>query len=259
LVFCGIFTNMNSTKLFRQLVVYGALAFTGIANAQSDATKQVRVDTHESQLTLTVFAPVALRVVVNEFCHRTGSHCEGTELATQLFPACSVTGTWRQIVAQLFEGTGLNYVASQGSSLFPASIAISRGSFASGSARSAPYPTPAVSAEHGSPTVAQMSNELRDSDGTDSMESGQQTEAVTEGSVSALAGSPRFLPLPDEHGGAAPAGASVSGTPFPLAAASSTSDANREGFLPFAGPDGRGIPAKPAEPGNPFGPSTPKR
>ena len=63
-------------------------------------------------LTVHLAQPTDLRTVLEAICQATDSRCEVAASAAEVeLPPLSLTGTWRAVVTQLFEGSGHNYAA----------------------------------------------------------------------------------------------------------------------------------------------------
>lgn len=248
--------------MLRRFVLASTLFAATLLYGQSTAAPHLRLSDNGSTVAIAITRPVSLRVVLDEFCRLSARHCEGTEFASsETLPTCVMEGTWREVLAHLFEGTALNYIASEGSVDSPGTLIVSRTSSsfaaAAGSATTLSPDGSALTADTAARLAevqARADNIAATADPSDTGESPPVTnEVAQEGTATAGSSTLGYLPFPDDQGHPIPASSpSGPGTPFPLGLRSPAGSNTSGNFLPFADEDGNPMPVQPAGPGYPF-------
>jgi len=252
-------------KIVAVFSLWGALAW-----AQQSAPNNISVTYVYPKLTISVSQTSDLAAVLGKLCKETLSDCDGAEQATSSKVApVTLHGNWNEVVSQLMDGSGLNYVTTSPSLKSRGHLIVQ------GKSLTLPDPAPSaqnMSAEISSePSVSPTANNSAPSRGNmdeSAQNSPQQMGYSTGGDVShgdgaagtimgnyrgtaaslrgspltsdmpAQSGSPQqpsFLPFPDSHGNPIP----TSNQPVL--------------YLPFPDSLGNPIPADPNKPtGSPF-------
>jgi hypothetical protein len=93
------------------IVMCSLIAVLGVA-AKRHEVAGGSVEFDRGVLSVTLTQPTDLRTVLEAICLVSNSRCDVAESAAEVeLPPLSLTGTWREVVAQLFEGAGHNYAA----------------------------------------------------------------------------------------------------------------------------------------------------
>lgn len=103
--------NGESHRFWIALAAPILLLAVGAGEAAAE-TPAVRVESAGDQITLRVMEPSDLSVVLEALCGHIQARCDGLSAAadTPVQPL-TITGDWRSVLRQLFEGSGLNYIA----------------------------------------------------------------------------------------------------------------------------------------------------
>lgn len=89
-----------------------SLAAATVVVAKSQEMAWGTVEFNRGILTVRLTRPIDLRTVLEAICVVTESRCDVAASAAEVeLPPLSLTGTWREVVAKLFEGAGHNYAA----------------------------------------------------------------------------------------------------------------------------------------------------
>ncbi len=95
-----------------RLVIVALLAFAIPAWAQQTAPVAVKVIYEHATVAVQTSQNIPLTAVLEEFCRQTRTDCEGTAAGAKVeLPPVNAQGSWQQVIAELMEGTGLNYAA----------------------------------------------------------------------------------------------------------------------------------------------------
>jgi hypothetical protein len=164
-------------------------------------------------------------------------------------PVMSMKGTWNEVVAELFAGTGLNYVARAPTPSSPGSLLIEKSSQPTQSSSNAAAPFPIVQ-NTGAVTTTSIQGSAEIFDQHSRPEDEEVSLSSTETNpTSQMAG---YLPLPDSNGRLVPAADNkTGGLPFgPIDKGPEGGDSTK--FLPFPDSHGRRVPMRPPQAGLPF-------
>ena len=94
------------------LAIVAVLAFLLPASAQPAAPVAVKIIYSDATIAVQTLQNAPLTAVLEEFCRQTRTDCEGTGAAANIeLPPINAVGTWEQVIANLMEGTNLNYAA----------------------------------------------------------------------------------------------------------------------------------------------------
>jgi hypothetical protein len=260
---------MQLRKPGLSLAVFFVMAFYGWGQQPSPA---LRISVQGPRVDVALSAQAPLSQVLDAFCHETNTGCEGTELAAgSAVSPLEFKGTASQVLAQLLDGSQLNYVYSPRDGARPARLLIQglaktlEAGHPSGNPSASSYSpqtataggsqgdTPMVSDSASSPEPPSESSfgagsESRSSmggsafGGNNSMmpaqvpTTGVRGSPLTSDMSEAMASqqAPEFLPFPDSHG-----------NPIPT-----NNDSPQ--YLPFPDSNGNPIPVKPSPGGSPF-------
>lgn len=94
------------------LAIVALLAFVLPALAQQAAPVAVQIIDRDATIAVQTLQNAPLTAVLEEFCRQTRADCEGTAAAADIeLPPIHAVGTWEQVIANLMQGTNLNYAA----------------------------------------------------------------------------------------------------------------------------------------------------
>lgn len=103
--------NRESRRFWIALTAPILLLAVGAGEAAAE-TPAVRVESAGNQLTLRVVEPSDLSVVLEALCGHIQARCDGLSAAADApMQPLTITGDWGSVLRQLFEGSGLNYIA----------------------------------------------------------------------------------------------------------------------------------------------------
>jgi len=219
---------------------------------QAQSTLEPSVISSNQGATILIQVPrsTTLRTLIAKFCESTTTRCEGTAtVPDESVPVMSIKGTWNQVVAELFAGTGLNYVARAPTPSSPGSLLIEKPSRSTQSSANAAAPFPIVqNTDAATTTSIRSSAEIFDQHSRPEDEQISLSSTETN-SISQMAG---YLPLPDSNGRLVPmADNKTGGLPFgPIDKGPEGGDSTK--FLPFPDSHGRLVPMRPPQAGLPF-------
>jgi hypothetical protein len=101
---------MGRVIVSRCLLALLCLGFALGAGAQEAPAPGVAVEVVNSKVTLRVTQSADLHTVLEVLCQRTQTRCDLTpELAQATVEPTTISGTWKEVVAQLLEGESVNY------------------------------------------------------------------------------------------------------------------------------------------------------
>jgi len=94
------------------LAMVALLAFVLPALGQQAAPVAVQIIDRDATIAVQTLQNASLTAVLEELCRQTRTDCEGTAAAANIeLPPIHAVGTWEQVIANLMEGTNLNYAA----------------------------------------------------------------------------------------------------------------------------------------------------
>lgn len=171
------------------------------------AQPDVTVELQNSIYTIRVNHAAPLSAVLEKFCKKSSTDCEGQPSVDTLVAPGTISGAWAEVISKLLEGTHLNYVASASSGAVPGKLEISAPSAAT---TTAPVPSVGQSSqapgyEEPQPAVPEMiavqeSNpNMEEPGGSDAGSAQMPSTAYTQGSGAASA-SAAIAPFADSHG-----------------------------------------------------------
>jgi len=225
-----------------------ALLLILVSAAESPAQESINVSASqvESKTSLTITRPTSLSTVLDNLCRQTKAECLGLQQATSIVVSPQVfAGDWRKLVADLLDGTGLNYMLVTGLASPQSRLEI---------LGKPSDPEPTANAPAGTDPARPRSLPLDRS----ALRADQSEERATELAVQPDTASVDEAPLPTGNANAAPEPAQ--GATFDRPVENAAASSNRflpfpdsfgnpivatdlaPQYLPFPGPDGRPIP-----------------
>jgi hypothetical protein len=253
---CNVFNSDHSwtCAVLRRKTTWARItAFLLLAvflQAQSTLEPSLVSSNQGATILIQVPRSTTLRTVIAKFCESTTTRCEGTaNVPDESVPVMCIKGTWNQVVAELFVGTGLNYVARAPTPSSPGSLLIEKSSRPTQSSKNAAAPFPIVQ-DTGAETTTSIRSSAEVFDQNSRPEDEEVSLSSTEtNSLFQMAG---YLPLPDSNGHLVPmADNKLGGLPFgPIDQGSEGGDSTK--FLPFPDSHGSRVPIRPPQAGSPF-------